>query len=188
LDTSKNTVISEEEIVSLLRDKNEKAIRYLFDHYSKALLGLVSRIVQNEAVAEEILQETFVKVWVNASSYDEKKGRLYTWMMNIARNLAIDKTRSSEFKQSAKTQTLEKSVDTINKSKQEVFNPDTIDVKALTDKLRPEQKELIDLVYFFGYTQAEAAEKLRMPLGTVKTRIRTAIKELRTYFRSTGHE
>ena len=178
-------MISEEEIVSLLREKNEKAIRYLYDHYSKALMGLVFRIVQNQEIAEEILQETFVKIWVNAASYDESKGRLYTWMLNIARNLAIDKTRSSEFKNSSKTQTLEKSVDNINKNNKGVINTDTIDVKALTDKLRPEQKELIDLIYFYGYTQAEAAEKLKMPLGTVKTRIRSAIGELRTYFRNT---
>lgn len=185
MDAITDTVISEKEIVRLLRDKNEKAVRYLYDNYSKALLGLVFRIVQNQEIAEEILQETFVKIWVNASSYDETKGKLYTWMLNIARNLAIDKVRSSEYKQSAKTQTLEKSVDSINKNYEVGYNPDTMDVKALTGKLRPEQKELIDLIYFSGYTQAEAAEKLKMPLGTVKTRVRSAIGELRTYFRTT---
>lgn len=184
MDAITDTVISEKEIVRLLREKNEKAVRYLYDHYSKALLGLIFRIVPKQEIAEEILQETFVKIWVNASSYDESKGKLYTWMLNIARNLAIDKIRSSEYKQSAKTQTIEKSVDSINKNYQAGYNPDTMDIKALTDKLRPEQKELIDLIYFSGYTQAEAADKLKMPLGTVKTRVRSAIGELRTYFRS----
>ena len=185
MDATTDIVISEKEIVRLLRNKNEKAVRYLYDHYSKALLGLVFRIVPNQEIAEEILQETFVKIWVNASSYDESKGKLYTWMLNIARNLAIDKVRSSEYKQSAKTQTLEKSVDSINKNYQAGYNTDTMDMKALTEKLRPEQKELIDLIYFSGYTQAEAAVKLKMPLGTVKTRVRSAIGELRTYFRTT---
>jgi RNA polymerase sigma factor (sigma-70 family) len=180
-----DTVISEEEIIKLLRGKDEKAVRYLYDHYGKALLGLAFRIVQNQEIAEEILQETFVKIWVNASSYDETKGKLYTWMLNIARNLSIDKVRSSEFKNTSKTQTIEKSVHSINKDHQIGFNIDTMGVKELVDKLRPEQKELIDLIYFYGYTQAEAAEKLKMPLGTVKTRVRSAIGDLRKYFRYT---
>jgi len=180
-----DTVISEEEIVKMLRDKNEKAVRYLYDHYSKALLGLAFRIVQSQEIAEEILQETFVKIWVNASSYDETKGKLYTWMLNIARNLAIDKVRSSDYKKASKTQTIENSVHSINKDHNVGFNPDVMDVKEIVSKLRPEQKELIDLIYFYGYTQAEAAEKLKMPLGTVKTRVRSAIGDLRKYFRST---
>jgi RNA polymerase sigma factor (sigma-70 family) len=175
-------VISEDEIVRLLRAKDQKAIRYIYDNYCKALLGLIFRIVQDQELAEEILQETFVKIWNNVASYDAAKGKLYTWMLNIARNLAIDKVRSSEFKKAAQTQTIEKSVHSINKDFQVGINPDTIDVKELVNKLRPEQKELIDLIYFYGYTQAEAAEKLKMPLGTVKTRVRSAIGELRKYF------
>ena len=180
-----DTIISEEEIVKMLRSKDEKAVRYLYDHYSKALLGLAFRIVQNQEMAEEILQETFVKIWLNAGSYDETKGKLYTWMLNIARNLAIDKVRSSDFKKASKTQTIENSVHSINKDHSIGINPEVMDVKEIVNKLRPEQKELIDLIYFYGYTQAEAAEKLKMPLGTVKTRVRSAIGDLRKYFRST---
>jgi len=182
LNTSADTLISEEEIIRLMRAKDQKAVKYLFDNYSAALLGLVFRIVQNQELAEEILQETFVKIWVNFASYDNQKGKLYTWMLNIARNLAIDKIRSNEFKMTQQTQNIEKSVHSINREYQVGFDPNFIDVKDLVDKLRPEQKELIDLIYFYGYTQAEAAEKLKMPLGTVKTRVRSAIGELRKYF------
>ena len=183
MNTTQDIVITEDEIVGLLRSKDQKAIRYIYDNYSKALFGLILHIVQGQELAEEILQETFVKIWNNASTYDQTKGKLYTWMLNIARNLAIDKVRSSDYKKASKTQTIEKSVHSINKDFQSGMNPDTIDIKDLVEKLRPEQKELIDLIYFFGYTQAEAAEKLKMPLGTVKTRVRSAIGELRKYFR-----
>lgn len=179
---SSGTMISEEDIISLMRAKDQSAVKYLYDNYSVALLGLVFRIVQNQETAEEILQETFVKIWVNFASYDNQKGKLYTWMLNIARNLAIDKVRSNEFKMTQQTQNIEKSVHSINREYQVGFDPNFIDVKDLVDKLRPEQKELIDLIYFYGYTQAEAAEKLKMPLGTVKTRVRSAIGELRKYF------
>lgn len=176
-------LISEDEIVTLLRAKDERGVRYLYDNYSSALMGMIFRVVQSQELTEELLQETFVKIWNNFASYDKTKGRLYTWMLNIARNLAIDKVRSNEFKLTQQTQTIEKSVHSVNREYQAGFDPDLIDVKDLVDKLRPEQKELIDLIYFFGYTQAEAAEKLKMPLGTVKTRVRSAIGELRKYFR-----
>jgi RNA polymerase sigma-70 factor (ECF subfamily) len=182
LNTNQDIVISEEEIVRLLKAKDQKALRFIYDNYSKALLGLIFRIVQDHELAEEILQETFVKIWNNAATYDAAKGKLYTWMLNIARNLAIDKVRSSDYKKSAQTQTIEKSVHSIDKDAKAGINPDTIDMKDLVSKLRPEQKELIDLIYFYGYTQAEAAEKMKMPLGTVKTRVRSAIGELRKYF------
>jgi RNA polymerase sigma factor (sigma-70 family) len=182
LNTNSDTLISEEEIIRRLRAKDQKAVKYLYDNYSAALLGMIFRIVQNQETSEEILQETFVKIWVNFASYDSKKGKLYTWMLNIARNLSIDKVRSNDFKLTQQTQNLEKSVHSLNKEYQVSFDPSFIDVRDLVEKLRPEQKELIDLIYFYGYTQAEAAEKLKMPLGTVKTRVRSAIGELRKYF------
>jgi RNA polymerase sigma factor (sigma-70 family) len=176
-------IITEEEIIKMMRARDQKVVRYLYDNYSVALLGIIFRIVKNNEIAEELLQETYVKAWNNFASYDTTKGRLYTWMLNIARNLAIDKVRSNEYKLSSQTQNIEKSVHGVNREYQAGFDPVTIDVKDLVNRLRPEQKELIDLIYFFGYTQAEAAEKLKMPLGTVKTRVRNAIGELRKYFK-----
>jgi RNA polymerase sigma-70 factor (ECF subfamily) len=175
---------TEQELVQQLRDRNERALRYLYDNYARALQGVIFRIVQSEEITEELLQETFVKVWQNIGSYDAAKGKLYTWLLNIARNLAIDKARSSEFKFSQQTQNIENSVSSINREYQTEFDPGHIDVKEIVDRLRPEQKELIDLIYFYGYTQAEAAKKLKMPLGTVKTRVRTAVSELRKIFKS----
>lgn len=183
LETRQDTLPTDVELVQQLRDRNERALRHLYDNYARALQGVIFRIVQAEELTEELLQETFVKVWHNIASYDASKGRLYTWMLNIARNLAIDKVRSSDYKFQQQTQTIENSVHSINREYQDGFDPAHIDVKEIVDRLRPEQKELIDLIYFYGYTQAEAAAKLKMPLGTVKTRVRTAVSELRKIFR-----
>ena len=86
-----------------MQHKDRSAFEYLYDHYSGALLGVISRIIKREELAEEILQDVFLKVWDRIGSYDPSKGKLFTWMLNIARNQAIDKTRSKEFSKGKKT-------------------------------------------------------------------------------------
>jgi RNA polymerase sigma-70 factor, ECF subfamily len=176
------TQMAEEEIVALLKGRDARGMRYIYDKYSAALYGVIYRIVTAPEVAEEVLQETFIKIWQNINSYDHKKGRLYTWMLNIARNLAIDKTRSAEFKNAAQTQNIDFYVSAYEPGEGEEINPEHIGLHEIVGTLRREQKELIDLIYFMGFTQAEAAAKLKMPLGTVKTRVRSAIMELRKLF------
>ena len=133
-----------------------------------------------QEMAEEILQETFVKIWLNAGSYDETKGKLYTWMLNIARNHAIDKLRS---KTTADRKDLKKDKEFVEKhgTQPEQFT-DGIGLRKLIDHLEEDQKVVIDLLYFQGFTQVEAAEQLNIPLGTVKSRVRIAIHKLRKYF------
>ncbi|SHF71521.1 RNA polymerase sigma-70 factor, ECF subfamily [Pedobacter caeni] len=150
--------------------------------YSGALFGVISRIIPQTEVAEDILQETFLKIWNSAETYDSSKGRLFTWMMNIARNLSIDKLRSKDFKNANKNQDIENNVDFIDTQKEVTFNADTIGIKDMVTSLKPEFNLLLDMVYFKGYTHVEAAEELDLPLGTVKTRIRMAIMELRKHF------
>jgi len=150
--------------------------------YSGALMGIISRIVPQTELAEDILQETFVKIWHSAASYDSSKGRLFTWMMNIARNLSIDKVRSRDFRNTVKNQDIENNVDFIDSQKKITFNADLLGIKEMVTSLKPEYRAVLDMVYFKGYTHVEAAEELNLPLGTVKTRIRMAIGELRKYF------
>lgn len=151
--------------------------------YSGSLLGIIARIVQNNTeVCEDLLQDTFVKIWNSADSYDTSKGRLFTWMMNIARNIAIDKLRSKEFRNSTKNRELENNVDFIDSQKKITFNSDVLGLKEMVTSLKPEFNHVLDMVYFKGYTHVEAAEELNLPLGTVKTRIRMAIMELRKHF------
>ena len=165
-----------------MKSQDTLAIQALYDMYSVALLGVISRVIQHTEVAEDLLQETFIKIWNSAGSYDNSKGRLFTWMMNIARNLSIDKLRSKDFKNSNKNQDIENNVDFIDAQKEITFNADLLGIKDLVTSLKPEFKTVLDLVYFKGYTHVEAAEELELPLGTVKTRIRMGIMELRKNF------
>ena len=180
--TTKKISLSEDELVNALKNQETVAIKALYDMYSAALLGVITRIVLHTEVAEDLLQETFVKIWNSAKTYDSTKGRLFTWMMNVARNLAIDKLRSKDFKNANKNQGLENNVNFIDDQKKINFNADTLGIKELVGNLKPDFKNVLDMVYFKGYTQAEAAEELNLPLGTVKTRIRMAILELRKNF------
>jgi RNA polymerase sigma factor (sigma-70 family) len=174
--------LSEEELVLALRNREKIAIEALYDMYSSSLYGVISRIITDTATAEDVLQETFVKIWHSFSSYSTEKGRLFTWMVNIARNLAIDKIRSKDFKNQNKNQELENNVAFIDEQKSTVYKPELLGIKELVDTLKPDQKSILDLVYFKGYTHVEAADELGVPLGTIKTRLRTAIQQLRKHF------
>jgi RNA polymerase sigma-70 factor (ECF subfamily) len=165
----------EHELVASLRKKEEEAFSYLYEHYSGALYGVIKQIVGDVELGNDVLQETFVNIWRRIESYDEAKGRLFTWMLNVARNAAIDKTRSRGFQQSQRQIPLDG----------EVIQPsvrpgiDDYGLKKLILKLKDEQRLLIDLSYFQGYTHEQIATALHIPLGTVKTRIRSALTQLR---------
>ncbi|MGV8878995.1 MAG: RNA polymerase sigma factor [Sphingobacteriaceae bacterium] len=176
------TSLPEDKLILALRNHEKVAIEALYDMYSASLFGVVVRIVQDHEMSEDVLQETFLKIWNSFGSYDEDKGRLFTWMVNVARNLAIDKVRSKDFKNQHKNQELENSVTFIDKQNNTTYKPELLGVKDLVNQLKPEQKLILDLVYYKGYTHVEAAEELGIPLGTIKTRIRLAIIQLRKYF------
>ncbi len=174
--------ITEEQLTAALKSKNRDAVGILYDKYSSLLFGIIARIVKSDETAEDLLQEVFVKIWKNIDSYDPAKAKLVTWMGNIARNLAIDKIRSKDYKKSKQNHDIEDYVNIIEESPSSGFNPEHIGVKEMIDILTPEHRVLIELVYFQGYTQAETSEKLGIPLGTVKTRIRSAINNLRNIY------
>ncbi len=174
--------LSEDQLVVAIKSQDTQVMHALYDMYSGALMGVISRIIPQTEIAEDLLQETFIKVWNAAESYDPEKGRLFTWMLNIARNLAIDKLRSKDFRNAGKNQDIENNVDFIDAQKEVTFNADTLGIKDMVTDLKPDFFVVLDLVYFKGYTHVEAAEELSLPLGTVKTRIRMAIMELRKKF------
>jgi len=178
----KKLTLTEPELVVALQSKDPAVLKALYSMYSSALYGVISRIITHTELAEDVLQETFVKIWQSANHYDHTKGRLFTWMMNIARNLSIDKLRSKDFKNSLKNQDIENNVSFVDEQNKVTFNPDVMGMKQLVENLKPDLQSVLDLVYYKGYTHVEAAEKLDLPLGTVKTRIRMAIIELRRSF------
>jgi RNA polymerase sigma factor (sigma-70 family) len=168
----------ERELVTALRRKDDQAFGYLYDHYSGALYSVVKQIVGDAEVCNDVLQETFVNIWRKIELYDESKGRLFTWMLNIARNAAIDKTRSKSFQQSSRQQPITETDGAAYGTAK--ANVDDFGLKKVLQKLKDEQRLLIDLSYFQGYTHEQISKALDIPLGTVKTRIRTALTQLRT--------
>jgi RNA polymerase sigma factor (sigma-70 family) len=165
--------------VTDLQNKDRGALEYLYDRYSGALMGVIARILKKEELAEEVLQDVFLKIWDKIESYDPTKGKLFTWMLNIARNQAIDKTRSKEFSKGKKTGDIENFVNRVDREDYLEQQVDAIGLKEVLKKLPEDQRFVIDQHYLKGYTQAEMAEEFNLPLGTVKTRMRLAMKELR---------
>jgi RNA polymerase sigma-70 factor (ECF subfamily) len=175
----KTKTISEKDLILLLKKKDKRGIDYLYDNYSSALYGVILRIVKTEDLAEEVMQDCFLKIWEKIEMYDDSKGKLFTWIISIARNLALDKLRSKEVSRIKKTDELSFNV---SKFEADKIDPEHIGVKDMLDKLPPEQKNLIDLMYFQGYSQSEISEEFGIPLGTIKTRVRAAMSKLRTLF------
>lgn len=176
---SNTTQYSEEELISLIRKADQQAFAYLYDKYSRALLGIILGYTDSQEEAEDILQIVFVKIWNNFSQYEETKGRLYTWMLNIARNSSIDHTRSKTAKNNTKNKSIDTNTIELNKKYQHTENYDHIGLSSLLGKLKEDHQLIIRMAYFEGYTHEEVSKELNMPLGTVKTKIRQAIISLR---------
>lgn len=175
---SKKEDIAQKEFIEALQSGDKSAFEKLYDNYSAAIYGVVYRMLQKEDTAADVMQEAFVKIWKNILKYDSKKGSIYTWMLNIARNTAIDKLRKIKRENHVEIQTFENFVST-SKIHQTSMKVDHLGVREVVDSLDPDQKIIIDYLYFGGYTQQEVSDELGIPLGTVKTRARTALKKLR---------
>ena len=139
------------------------------------------KIVRSEDDAQDVLQDSFIKIWKNIQKFDRKKGTFFTWMLNISRNTAIDKYRKLKREGKVEIQNLESGVG-IAKEHSSETPINRIGLKDEVKKLRDDHQLMIDYIYFQGYTQQEVADELQMPLGTVKTRVRNALKELRKTF------
>ncbi len=170
---------SDESIIELMRHHDKRGLSSMYDKYAPALLGVIVRIVQFDEIAEEVLQDVFIKAWRNFENYNSEKGKLFTWLINISKNTAIDATRSKEYN---RVKINIEAVTGIDVRYQTSYNPDIIDLRRLAEKLSPGQFELVDLIYFQGFTHIEAAEAIKIPLGTAKSRVRKAINLMRLLF------
>jgi len=177
-------ILKEQEINSIVEKVKQgdvNSFELLYDNYSAALFGVCLKILNDQELAEDVLQDAYIKIWSNIQSYDNSKGTIFTWMLNIARNSAIDKYRQQK-KRSIRT--IQNSTNDVGNvlSNSEEFNINTIGLNELLKKLPEDQQEIIEYLYFKGYTQQEVSDELKMPLGTVKTRSRAALKLLRDLF------
>ena len=166
----------------LLKQKSREAFDYLYKNYSGVLYGVIRKVVFDEQTAQDVLQDVFVKIWNNIAQFSPEKGRIYTWMINIARNAAIDKLRSKGEIMKSKIHTGEDVVYNIEQGMKTEQLTDAIGLREMVAGLKPEYQTIVNLAYFKGFTLDEIAKTLDMPLGTVKTRMRQAIKTLREHF------
>jgi len=169
----------EQHIVSLLKEGDKRAISLIYENYSGSLLGVIQKITKDHALAQDALQESFIKIWKNAKKYDSNKAKLFTWLYRIARNTAIDKLRSHNIKFNKKIQIADSNVYKLSTSG---LNQDTIDLKKHVASLESKYQIVLKALFFEGMTQQEASEELSIPLGTIKSRLKIGLRELKKIY------
>jgi len=167
--------------------RDERAVAELYDRHNRLLYGLILRILRDRSEAEEVLQEVFVLVWTRAETYNVALGSPAAWLVRIARNRAIDRLRSNAVRlRAVEAAPLPDAADSPETRAAESEQQRV--VQRALDGLPPEQRVLIEQAYFLGLTQSELAERFRLPLGTVKTRIRTGMMALREQLSQTTEQ
>lgn len=169
----------EKNIIRLLKEGDKKALNLLYENYSNSLFGVALKITNDEALAKDALQESFVKIWKNSHKYDPAKAKLFTWLYRITRNTAIDKLRSYRNRNSKEVQIENSNVYTLPTSS---LNQDVIDLKQHVEKLDLKYKTVLNALFFDGMTQQEASDELNIPLGTIKSRLKIALRELKKVY------
>ncbi|MEO5647259.1 MAG: sigma-70 family RNA polymerase sigma factor [Chitinophagaceae bacterium] len=173
---------TEIELVNALKEHKNDAYRYLYQHYRGSLFSIISQIITDPETANDVLQEVFITVWKNIEKYNPEKGRLFTWLMKVTRNTAINQTRSKNYKSSLKNENLSNYVNYIDENTSYQQNINLIGLRKQVGLLKSEFKAVLELAYYNGFTQEEVANTLNIPLGTVKTRLRSAVLELKKHF------
>ncbi|AXP79862.1 ECF RNA polymerase sigma factor SigK [Mariniflexile rhizosphaerae] len=169
----------EKEIVSLLERGDKKAITILYENYADALYGVIKKIIADDDTAQDVLQESFVKIWRYSKKYDSSKAKLFTWLYRIAYNTAIDKVRSQKNKDGKEVQ-IENS--NVYKISADELNQDVMDMQKHLNSLDEKYQIVINALFFEGMTQQEASEELDIPLGTIKSRLKIGLRELKKIY------
>ncbi|MEY2917819.1 MAG: hypothetical protein RIS73_1533 [Bacteroidota bacterium] len=173
---------TETALTAALKLRESEAFEYLYNNYKGALFTVVLQIIPEREIAEDVLQEAFVMAWKNIDKYDAAKGRLFTWLFNVTRNCAINTVRSKSFKTQQKNDSIDNYVTYVDEKENTVLNINQIGLRKQVHQLREDYKNVVELSYFNGYTHEEISKILTVPVGTVKTRLRNALIELRKQF------
>ena len=169
-------------LVERLRSRDPDAMGELYDRYSRITYSLIYRVVRNQSIAEDLVQETFIRVWNRMQGFDHQKGALGSWILTVARNRSIDYLRSVDGRMTANSLEVEKMENPamFSSMESEIMNMDRVrSLKTAFEKLEANHRLVLELAYFEGMSQTEMAGKLQKPLGTVKTWVRQALKALR---------
>lgn len=169
----------EKEIITLLQNSDKKAISILYENYADALLGVIKKVISDDDTAQDVLQETFVKIWRYSKKYDSSKAKLFTWLYRIAYNTAIDKIRSQKNKNKNEVQMETSSVYKVTSNE---LNQDVLDIKKHLGRLDEKYQIVINALFFEGMTQQEASDELEIPLGTIKSRLKIGLRELKKIY------
>lgn len=182
-----NTISSTDEFILLkkISRKDANALSQLYDRHSKYIYSIIFYILRDQFEAEDLLQEVFLQIWEKADSYDETLGNPIAWMTRITRNKSIDRLRSKSYKNRSGETDIERVFNLSEKS--DSSNPEIVsnqsrenfEISEALKSLSQSQKDLLEFAYFRGYSQSELAEYFNIPLGTVKTRMRSAMISLR---------
>ncbi|NAY92500.1 sigma-70 family RNA polymerase sigma factor [Muricauda sp. JGD-17] len=169
------STLIERHIVSLLAEKDDKAISLLYENYGDTLFGVAYKVVKDEELAQDVLQESFIKIWKKADTYDASKAKLFTWLFRITRNTAIDKLRSLNNKADKEVQIDASNVYNVGV---ESIKPEHLDIQKNLDKIESKYRIVLEALFFEGMTQQEASDELDIPLGTIKSRLKIGLREL----------
>ena len=179
-------ILADEDLISLVEAADAEAFATLYDRHSRAAFSLAYRMMGERQASEDLMQDAFLKVWRGASSYRAERGSVRTWILSIVHNRGIDEIRS----QASRRRTQDKIEASSPRSQpSEAFaetwkNSQRDQVREALNTLPPEQLKILELAYFSGYTHVEISDLLRLPLGTVKGRMRLGLKKIRDFFES----
>jgi RNA polymerase sigma-70 factor, ECF subfamily len=170
------------DLAERLKRRDPQAMADLYDRYGRLAYSLIFRIVRDTGIAEDLVQETFLRVWNRAQGFDSERGALGAWLLAVARNRAIDYIRSSGGRMSRSSFEIQETENpaVFRDFEKDVLHSDQVRrIRGALEKLNPNQRNVIELAYFEGLSQTEMADRMGQPLGTVKTWVRTALKSLR---------
>ena len=179
-------LLADENLISFVGQGDAEAFTTLYDRHSRAAFSLAYRMMGERQASEDLTQDAFLKVWRGASSYRAERGSVRTWILSIVHNRGIDQLRSHASRRrtqdrieasAPRSQPSEAFAETLRNSQRD-------QLREALNTLPPEQLKILELAYFSGYTHVEIAELLRLPLGTVKGRMRLGLKKIRDYFES----
>jgi RNA polymerase sigma factor (sigma-70 family) len=162
--------LSEPDLINAIQNRSRVGAEALYDMYSSTLFKVIYSIVKHQEVAEDTLQQTMIKIWNSFDQYHTQKGRLYTWMVTIARNLSKDALRSKAYHNYNNNTDLDSVTSDVDKRHNFSINIDVFGIKESVNKLKKEHRDILNLIYYQGYTHVEVADELGIPVGTVKTR------------------
>ncbi|MFD2611803.1 RNA polymerase sigma factor [Paenibacillus gansuensis] len=180
------------DLLKRIAAKDAEALEQLYDRYEKPMYSFAYRIVKDAMQAEEIVQELFFRIWNAAVNYDPSQGKVTTWMFTLTRNIAIDLLRKKEnrtVKEMTEPEKMQRYADQMTDTEKQAETKWVgEEIRTALTTLNQDQQQVIEMIYFGGLTQQEVSTRHNIPLGTVKSRVRLAMKQLKSALSGIGKE